>query len=167
MCLPNSFTFCPLARPAFMSWHQISLVSRLWAVPFHPDAGTAGKLPVGSGGGDEKEKCLASSCPVGQNGCRGDPAENLLAGVGSPAAHRGGVLPLHGSVSAFLFTKGTKTVFRLSRRRGQRPLLCTSCPSSMPGTHSRRRQLTPKSCLLMVTRALWSPICVHVCMCVC
>lgn len=109
MCLPNSFTFCPLACPAFMSWHQISLVS--WLRHSIRNTGTAGKLPVGSRGGDEKEKGLASSCPVGQsNRSRGVPAAKWHAGVESPGNSQGGMSLLHRSISASLFTKGMKTI---------------------------------------------------------
>lgn len=51
----------------------------------------------------------------------------------------------HRFASAFLFTKGTKTVNRLARElRGQKPLLCTSDQSSIPGTHGSRKEPTPK-----------------------
>lgn len=89
MCLPSSFTFCSLACPVFTSWLQLSPVSRL----HHSirNGGTAGKLPAGSGGGDEKEKCLASSCPMGErNSCRGVPAGSRRNTVESPAAPRTG-----------------------------------------------------------------------------
>lgn len=70
------------------------LASAITSVPVHHSirsGGTAGKLPAGSGGGDEKEKCLASIGPVGErNSCRGVPAGSRRVTVESPVAPRTG-----------------------------------------------------------------------------
>lgn len=91
--LPHVFTkLCHILLIGLPSFYV--LASAITSVPVHHSirsGGTAGKLPAVSGGGDEKEKCLASICPMGErNSCRDVPAGSRRATVESPVAPRTG-----------------------------------------------------------------------------
>lgn len=109
-CLPNPFTSCPhwfflplCSSTSYLSYPQLYHSIRKGKI--------AGRLPAGGGEGDEKEKCEACSCPVGElNSCRAAlnhkvPKWKLLL---APRECR--VSP-HMCSHGFLFTKSEKTVF--------------------------------------------------------